>query len=373
MKLKNTIQLLHCLWVIILFSLCGCVTSKTEVLKEVWGEVKEKPVFHYTFKNTNGMVLGVTNYGGIITSIIVPDKDGTMEDVVLGFDNLQQYIDPNPYFGAVIGRFANRIRNAQFSVNNIAYQLPKNKGEHCLHGAGEFNTVVWDSEIVENEKGKGIRLHYLSKDGTNGFPGNLDIFVTYLLTDDNAIHVQFEATTDKATHVNLTQHSYFNLSGGKELIYDHLIKIDADGYTEVDTSLIPTGTIAAVKGTDWDLTGMTRIGDNIHQLNYKGYDFCYVLNKQIGEVARVIEVVEPKSGRTLEVSTTQPGVQFYTGNYISTELVGKGGINYKPHFGFCVETQHFPDTPNQPVFPSTLLMPGDRYEEMLIYKFGITN
>jgi len=372
MKLKKTLYLLQLLWAIIILSLTGCTTNKRDVQQEVWGEVKDKQVYHYTFANSNGMVMKVTNYGGIITSILVPDKNGIIEDVVLGFDNLQQYLDPNPYFGAVIGRFANRIRNGQFSINDSAYQMPKNKGEHCIHGVGEFNTVVWDGEIVENEEGKGIRLHYLSKDGTNGFPGNLDVFVTYTLTENNAIYVRFEAKTDEATHVNMTQHSYFNLSGGKELIYDHLIKIDADNYTEVDESLIPTGTISTVKGKDWNLTRMTRMGDNIHHLDYKGYDYCYVLNKQTSELAKVIEIVEPLSGRTLEVSTTQPGVQFYSGNYISAELVGKNGVHYQPHFGFCLETQHFPDSPNQPDFPSTFLVPGDKYDEVVIYDFGVS-
>lgn len=358
---------------ILLIGLFGCSTNENEVQEEQWGVVHDKQVYLFTISNSNGMVMKVTNYGGIITSLLVPDKNGIMEDVVLGFDNLQQYLDPNPYFGAVIGRFANRIKNGQFSINDSVYQMPKNKGEHCIHGVGEFNTAVWDGEIVENEEGKGIRLHYLSKDGINGFPGNLDVFVTYTLTKNNAIHVRFEAKTNKTTHVNMTQHSYFNLSGGKELIYEHLIKIDADNYTEVDESLIPTGTISTVKGTDWDLTRMTRMGDNIHQLDYKGYDYCYVLNKPSGALAKVIEVVEPLSGRTLEVSTTQPGVQFYSGNYISVELVGKNGVHYKPHLGFCLETQHFPDSPNQADFPSTLLMPGDKYEEVVIYKFGVSD
>lgn len=367
----KTLFILQIIMALIL-SKTGCTTNKTDVQQESWGEIQHKKVYHYTLTNVNGMVMKVTNYGGIITSVLVPDKDGIMEDVVLGFDKLQQYIDSNPYFGAVIGRFANRINKGQFGINDSVYQLPNNNGEHCLHGADEFNTVVWDSEIVESEEGMGIRLHYLSKDGANGFPGNLDVFVTYTLTDVNAIHIRFEAETDKATHVNMTQHSYFNLSGGQALIYDHRIKIDADQYVEVDESLIPTGNILPVKGEDWDLTSMTRIGDNIHQLDYKGYDYCYVLNKPAGELAKVIEVIEPVSGRTLEVSTTQVGVQFYSGNYISSELVGKNRIHYEPHYGFCLETQHFPDSPNQPDFPSSLLMPGEKYDEVVIYAFGVS-
>ncbi|MBK3517089.1 aldose epimerase family protein [Carboxylicivirga marina] len=371
MKLINTLQLYQFLWIVILFILSGCATNRTEVLQEVWGEVKDKQVYLFTITNSNGMVMKVTNYGGIITSVLVPDKNGIMEDVVLGFDNLQQYIAPNPYFGAVIGRFANRISNGQFSIKDSVYQLSKNKGEHCLHGADEFNSIVWDSEIVENELGKGIRLLYLSKDGINGFPGNLNVVLTYTLTADNAIHIRCEAETDKATHANMTQHSYFNLTGGTELIYDHRIKIDANYYVEVDEQMIPTGNISSVKGKSWDLSSMTRIGDNIHQLAPKGYDHCYVLNKKEDELTKVLEVLEPKKGRTLKVSTTQPGVQLYTGNYISSKIVGKNGIQYKPHMGFCLETQHFPDSPNHPNFPSTLLLPGEKYEEVVIYDFGV--
>jgi len=368
---KNIKVDLRSIIVVIIIGLTGCAMNKKDIQQESWGEVQNKQVYLFKVTNSNGMVMKVTNYGGIITSVLVPDKDGKMEDVVLGFDKLQQYIDPNPCFGAAIGRFANRIRDGKFSINNTKYQLTKNNGEHCIHGGGEFNNIVWNSEIVESELGNGIRLHHLSKDGVNGFPGNLDVFVTYTLTDNNAIHVRFEAETDKATHVNMTQHSYFNLSGGKELIYDHLIKINADNYTEIDEFIIPTGIISTVKGKDWDLTRMTRMGDNIPKLDHNGYHFCYVFNKQVGELAKVIEVVEPKSGRTLEVTTTQPGVQFYSGNNISSELVGKNGIHYKPHSGFCLETQHFPDSPNQPSFPSTLLVPGDKYEELVIYNFGV--
>lgn len=361
------------LMLLIIIGLTGCAENKKNIQKENWGVIQNKQVHHYKLTNSNGMVMGVTNYGAIITSVLVPDKDGKMEDVVLGFDNLQQYLDPNPCFGAAVGRFANRIRNGEFIIDSTIYQLTKNDGEHCIHGGDEFNKVVWDSEIVENELGTSIKLRYVSKDGTNGFPGNLDAYITYTLTENNAIHVRFEAETDKPTHVNMTQHSYFNLRGDKELIYDHLIKIDADNYTEIDEFIIPTGAISTVKGKDWDLTKLTRMGENIHKLDKNGYHFCYVFNKPVGELAKIIEVVEPKSGRTLEVTTTQPGVQFYSGNKISSELVGKNGAKYKPHSGFCLETQHLPNTPNLSDFPSTLLLPGEKYEEVVIYNFGVTD
>ena len=355
------------LLLIYMISFTACTTKKDNVQQEDWGEIQGKKVYHYTLTNSQGMVVKVTNYGGIITSVLVPDKNGDLSDVVLGFDNLQQYTAPNPCFGAAIGRFANRIKDAKFEIDGKTYQLEKNNGEHCLHAGNEFDRVVWDCEIIEN----GLRLHHFSKDGTYGFPGNLDVYITYTLTEENAIHVTFAAETDKATHVNLTQHSYFNLNGGKELIYDHRIKIDADNYTEIDADIIPTGILSTVKGTDWDLTKMTRIGDHIHQLDHNGYHYCYVFNKSTDAFKKVIEVVEPTSGRTLEVSTSQPGVQFYTGNSISNELVGKYNIQYQPHIAFCLETQHFPDTPNHKSFPSTLLLPGEKYEEVVVYKFGV--
>lgn len=347
----------------------GCNPKKHHIQQEVWGEVQGKQVYLYTLSNSHGMEMKVTNYGGIITSILVPDQKDKLSDVVLGFDNLQQYLEPNPCFGATIGRFANRIRDAKFKIEENTYQLTKNDGEHCIHGANEFDRVVWDCEV--DDSNNAIRLHYLSADGTNGFPGNLDVLVTYTLSEENAVHVKFEAETDKATHVNMTQHSYFNLNGGKDLIFDHQIKIDADNYTEIDEFIIPTGNLATVKGTDWDLTKLARIGDNIHNLDHAGYHFCYVFNKPDGVLKKVIEVFEPGSGITLEVSTTQPGVQFYSGNKISTDLIGKNGIKYGPHIAFCLETQHFPDTPNHPDFPSTLLRPNEKYEEVVIYDFGI--
>lgn len=369
----NFSRVLNRIWIVIaiIIIVSSCSTSDNSIKKEIWGEVEGKQVFLYTISNSNGMTMKLTNYGGIITSVKVPDKNGKFEDVVLGFDNLQQYLGKHPCFGATIGRFANRIRNSRFEIDGIEYKLTQNNGSHCIHGGNEFDRAVWDSEIVNSEGGNGIKLQYLSKDGKKGFPGNLNVYVTYMLTEENAIHVLFEAVTDKTTHVNLTQHSYFNLSAGKETIHNHRIKIDADNYTEIDEDVIPTGVIATVKGTDWDLTKMTRMGDNIGKLDKGGYHYCYVFNKPVNELAKVIEVYEPNSGRTLKITTTQPGVQFYTGNFISDELTGKYGIQYGPYTAFCLETQHFPDSPNHSNFPSTLLLPGNKYEEMVIYRFGV--
>jgi len=345
--------------------------SPQGISKELWGEVDGKQVWLYTITNNSGASIQLTNYGGIITSIKVPDRDGKLDDVVLGFDNLQQYLDPNPCFGATIGRFANRIKNAEFTIDSIRYELEKNNGNNCSHGANEFDRTTWDSEIVHEEKGEGVRFHYLSPDGSHGFPGNLDVYATYLFNDQNEVYIRFEAETDKATHVNLTQHSYFNLNGVKAPIYEHLIKIDADNYTAIDEEIVPTGEISTVKNTDWDLTSLTRMGDNIHKLDFNGYHYCYVFNKEVGEMKKVIEVVEPVTGRTMEVITTQPGVQFYSGNSISDQLVGKYGIKYGNHMAFCLETEHLPNTPNLENFPSTLIRPGQKYQEEVVYKFGV--
>lgn len=352
----------------ILFAACG--GTNTETQQESWGEFEGKAVYLYTLANENKMEVKVCNYGAIISSVLVPDRKGNLEDVVLGFDNLEQYLEPNPCFGAAIGRFANRIKDGRFSIGDSVYQLSQNDNGHCIHGGNEFDRVVWESEIIKNEMGNAIRLHHFSKDGSNGFPGNLDVYVTYTLTADNSIHILFEATTDKSTHVNLTQHSYFNLAGTDAKIFDQQIRIDADNYTEIDEDVVPTGIISTVKGKDWDLTELTRIGDNIHKLDKGGYHYCYVFNKEEGEEKMIIEVLEPESGRFLEVTTSQPGVQFYTGNGISN-LSGKGGVEYGAHSAFCLETQHFPDSPNHLNFPSTLLNPGEKYQETVIYHFGV--
>lgn len=350
-----------------LLFMVACKPNGIKIAEENWGEVDGKDVSLFTLKNNNGMEVKLTNFGGIITSIIVPDKNGKLEDVVLGFDNLKQYTDPHPCFGAIIGRFANRIRNAEFTIDNITYNLEKNDGEQCAHGAQEFNKAVWKTKKLEN----GIQLHHFSPDGTKGFPGNIHAYVTYIITQDNAIEVIFKATTDKATHISMTQHSYFNLTACKALIYNHQVKIDADSIPEIDSLIVPTGPLKAVKGTIADLTTMRPIGKHMFEMDYNGYHYCYVFNKKEGELKKVVEIYEPTSGRTLDVTTTQPGIQFYTGNAISDQLIGKNGIKYGMHAGFVLETQHLPDSPNHPNFPSTLLRPNEEYKEHVIYKFGV--
>jgi len=353
-----------------LFPLDG--SAQGSDIKEIpWGSVENKPVSLFTLTNAQGMQVKLTNFGGIITSIVVPDAKGAFTDVVLGFDNLQQYVDGHPCFGATIGRYANRIRNARFILDGQTYQLKANNGKHCIHGGPQgFDKRVWQAKAVRSPLGPAVRLRYLSSDGEEGFPGNLHTTVTYTLTQDNALHCRFEAQTDKPTHVSLTQHSYFNLNGCRATVHDHQIKIAAQHYTEIDEDIVPTGKIGSVKGTEWDLSSMTRMGDHLHKLDHGGYHFNYIFDKAVGQLAPVIQVRDPHSGRTLEVSTTQPGVQFYSGNNIPDHLVGKNKIQYGPHLAFCLETQHYPDSPNHPHFPSTVLRPGEKYNHVVIYKLG---
>lgn len=354
-----------------LLTFSNCSKKSILVTKEVWGTVKDSSVLLYTLSNNNGMEVKITNYGGIITSIHVPDKNGKIEDVVLGYNNLTPYTKPNPYFGATVGRFSNRITNAIFSIDSIQHQLTDNNDGHNLHGGGEFNHVIWESEIVENEIGKGIKLHYISKDGTKGFPGNLDTYVTYVLTDQDAIHVTLEATTDKATHVSLTQHSYFNLNGAKDLIYDHIVDIEADKFLEYDTiEALPTGKILSLRNKNWDLKKPTRLGDNINKIPLNGYHHYYILNNEKKELKKVVSIIEPTSGRTLDVSTTNLGLTFYASNGLKN-ITGKYNIQYKPHIAFCIEPHGFPNAPNQESFPSTLLEPNHTYKEVIVYDFGI--
>ena len=351
---------------------CTAAVYGSEIEEIPWGTVDDQPVQLYTLKNKGGMRVQLTSFGGIITSIVVPDANGTFADVVLGFDNLQQYVDGHPCFGATIGRYANRIRNARFTLDGRVYQLVVNNGKHCIHGGSQgFDKRVWHAESLQTPLGPAVRLSYHSLDGEQGFSGNLDAVVTYTLTVDNALHCHFEATTDKPTHVNLTQHSYFNLNGCQTTIHDHRITIAAEHYTEIDEDIVPTGKIGSVKGKEWDLTSMTRMGDHLHKLNHNGYHFNYIFDKPLDTLAEVIKVVDPTSGRTLVVSTTQPAVQFYSGNSIPDRYIGKNKIQYGPHMAFCLETQHYPDSPNHANFPSTLLRPGHKYDHVVIYKFGV--
>lgn len=335
-----------------------------------WGESNGRAVSLYTVTNDAGMVLKMTDYGARITELWVPDDHGELADVVLGFDSLAGYLDPNPSFGATIGRYSNRIRDAQFEIDGVTYQLDANEGPNNLHGSGEFERAVWDSEIVANDRGNGIRFHYRSPDGSHGFPGNLDSTVTYLLTPYNALHVTFEAVTDQATHVNFTQHSYFNLNGMESLILDHRARIHADEYLVMDGVLV-TGETDTLAGKPWDLSDWTRLGDGMQGIPLGGYHHNYVAAKQPGELGVVAEVIDPDSGRTLTVSTTQPGVTFYASMGLTDRPVGKNGVVYEPYSAFCLESQHHTDAANHPHFMSTLLRPGDKYEEVVIYDFGV--
>nr|WP_212590404.1 aldose epimerase family protein [Hymenobacter gelipurpurascens] len=328
----------------------------------------------FTLTNAHGLKVSITNYGGTVASLMVPDKAGKLGDVVLGFDNVSGYQSPaflksGPYFGALIGRYGNRIAKGKFTLDGQEYTLANNNGENTLHGGKKgFDKVVWQAQPGTSADGQMLTLTYRSKDGEEGYPGNLQVTVVYTLTSDDALRIDYSATTDKATPVNLTNHAYFNLSGGKDVL-GHQVTIPADRYTVVDAGLIPTGELRPVKGTPFDFTTPHTISERIGQVP-GGYDHNWVLNETSGMHAAAT-VYEPTTGRTMEVRTTEPGVQFYTGNFLDGTLKGKGGQVYGQHAGFCLETQHFPDSPNQPKFPSTILKPGQTLHSTTTYKFGV--
>lgn len=357
--------------------LLACSEKKEEItlsgLKKLDFEanVNGKQVALYVLKNKNNLEACITNYGGRLVSMMVPAKDGQMTDVVLGYDNIQDYVTSDGNFGALIGRYGNRIAQGFFTLDDVVYELPHNNNGHCLHGGDNgYHTKVWEARQVDAQT---LELTYLSEDGDAGFPGNLQMKVTYRLTDDNAIDIQYEATTDKATIVNLTNHSYFNLSGklGSQIL-DQYIMVNADRYTPVDDLLITTGELAPVDGTPMDLRQPVMIGQHIDDdfdqlVKGRGYDHNWVLNP--GGIAA--KAFCPSTGIALEVYTNEPGIQFYAGNFMTGEDKGKGGILY-PHRGaFCLETQHYPDTPNKPDFPSVTLRPGEKYFSQCTYKFVV--
>lgn len=337
-------------------------------------EVDGKPTALYVLKNKNGAEACITNYGGRLVSVMVPDKKGQMTDVVLGYDNINQYVQSDGNYGALIGRYGNRINQAKFTLDGTEYTLPKNDGMHCLHGGAQgYHARMWDAKQLNDQA---LELTYLSKDGEAGFPGNLNIKVIYTLTDDNAVDIRYEATTDKKTVVNLTNHSYFNLSGvpGSDVL-DQLVMINADNYTPVDSTLIPVG-ISSVDETPLDLRTPVAIGkqinDSFQQLQFgHGYDLNWVLNTNGDKNVLAAKAYSPTSGIALEVYTNEPGIQFYTGNFMDGKDTGKHGVTY-PHRGaFCLETQHYPDSPNHPDFPSVVLNPGEKYISECIYKFTV--
>ena len=355
----------------------NCCTSmaKNTVSKASFGKLPDgTPVDIYTLRNGNGMEAHIMTYGGIVTSLKVPDKNGKLGDVVLGYDYLAGYVTNSPFFGALIGRYGNRIAKGKFSLDGKEYTLPINNAPNTLHGGPEgFHKVMWTAKPLDVNDGAALQLTYTSKDGEEGFPGNLQVTAVYTVTDDNALSVKFTATTDKKTVCNLTHHSYFNLRGSGDIL-DHVVYIDADKFTPVDSGLIPTGELRPVAGTPFDFRTPTAIGarinDNDEQLKLgNGYDHNWVLNKNDSKLSLAARVTESTTGRVMEVWTTQPGVQFYSGNFLDGTITGKGGQVYKFRDALCFEPQHFPDSPNHPDFPSTTLNPGQTYDSTILYRF----
>jgi len=353
---------------------CAAMTSSAEVKKAPFGKLPDgKEVDIYTLSNAKGMTVKIMNYGAIITEIHVPDKSGKTVDVALGFDDLQGYLDGHPYFGAIVGRVANRIGKGTFTLDGTTYKLATNNGPNALHGGKVgFDKKLWQAAIV-NGKEPSVSFTYISPDMEEGYPGTLGVTVIYTLTDDNALRVDYRATTGKATPVNLTQHSYFNLAGHDAGdILAHEIMIAADEYTPSDATLLPTGKIESVKGTPLDFTKSTAIGQRIKDIKADpaGYDHNFVLRvgKESPYLAAVVK--DPKSGRVMKVMTSEPGVQFYTGNFLDGKNKGKGGAVYKQYGGFCLEAQHYPDSVNQPKFPTVILKPGETYRQTTIYQFS---
>jgi aldose 1-epimerase len=333
----------------------------------------------YVLTNDNGLQVSITNYGGIVTSLTAPDRDGLYADVVLGFDDLDGYLSGHPYFGAVVGRYGNRIAGGRFTLDGKSYTLAQNSNDNHLHG-GEvgFDKALWAAEPTTSSGGPRLRLHHVSPDGDEGYPGRLSVTVDYTLTHDNGLRIDYLATTDQPTHVNLTNHSYFNLAGpGDGDVLGHEAQIHADYFTPVDEDMIPTGEIRRVEGTPMDfrrpVTIGSRIEDEDEQLRIgNGYDHNFVLNDDIAGISLAAGVSEPISGRVMEVHTTKPGVQLYTANFLDGSLTGKDGTTYERRCALCLETQHFPDSPNRPQFPTTVLRPGADYQSTTIYRFSVT-
>jgi len=356
----------------------GATPKSGSTEKKPFGKTPDgQPIDLYVLTNKNGVEAAITNYGGAVVSLKVPDRNGKFADVVLGYDSLDGYVNDKSYFGAIVGRYGNRIGHAQFSLDGKTYTLAKNNGENSLHGGIKgFNKAVWPAKELPVKNGQSLELTYLSKDGEEGFPGDLHVRVVYTLTDSNELKIEYSATTDKKTVVNLTNHTYFNLAGpGSGDILGHQLVIEADKFTPVDASLIPTGEFRDVQGTPLDFRKATAIGVRIDQDDEQlklghGYDHNFVLRRAAGApISLAARVVEPNTGRVLEVWTTEPGVQFYTGNFLDGTARGKGGLTYARRSAFCLETQHFPDSPNQPKFPSVVLNPGEKYSTTTTYKF----
>jgi aldose 1-epimerase len=358
---------------------CASMSKTTGTISQApFGKTADgTPVEIYTLRNHNGMEARVMTYGGIVVSLKVPDKNGKFGDVVLGYDNLDDYVKNNPFFGALVGRYGNRIAKGKFTLDGHEYTLALNNAPNNLHGGPVgFDKRVWKVARADvGPDGPRLELTYLSQDGDQGFPGNLKVTATYTVTADNGLCLDYTATTDKDTICNLTQHSYFNLAGKGDIL-NHQVFINADKFTPVDSTLIPTGELKPVAGTPFDFRTATavgtRINDNDEQLKFgHGYDHNWVANKPLGKLGLVARVTEPSTGRAMEVWSTEPGVQFYTGNFLDGSITGKGGWVYELRNGLCFEPQHYPDSPNHPQFPSVELKPGQTYQNTIIYKFSV--
>ena len=347
------------------------MTVRKGITKEGFGSVDGQPVDLYTLTNAKGDQVKITNYGATVTSWISPDKQGKKSNVVLGFDSLSGYLAHPPYFGAIVGRYGNRIAKGKFKIGDSSYTLAVNDHENHLHGGLKgFDKQVWHTTIPSDSTPI-MSFDYLSKDGEEGYPGNLKVTVTYSLTEDDGLKIEYSAQTDKPTVLNLTNHSYFNLTGDhRNTILDHKVMIKSDYYTPVDSGLIPTGELKSVKGTPFDFNTPEKIGARIAQVP-GGYDHNFVLNRADSSLQLAVVVTDSISGRKLEVYTTEPGVQFYTGNFLDGSIKGSDGVPFNKNTGFCLETQHFPDSPNKPKFPTTLLNPGQQYHTVTIYKLTV--
>jgi len=356
---------------------CAEGTSSLTIQTEEFGKTADgKTVDLYTIKNANGIELKVSEFGATLVSLKIPDREGNFEDIILGFDDLEGYINDAAYLGVTAGRYANRIAKGKFTLEGKEYTLAKNDGVNHLHGGVEgFGKKVWKGEEIKKDDGIGVKLTYLSEDGEEGYPGKLENVVKYILNDKNELKIVLKSKTDKATPVNLTNHAYFNLKGeGNGSILEHKLQLNAKEYTPVDDGLIPTGEIKSVKGTPLDFTELTAIGSRIDKLDKKfhgGYDHNFVIaSNPDDELSMVCKVVEPESGRVMEIYATMPGTQFYSGNFLDG-FKGKGGKAYQQHYAFCIEPQYYPDSPNKPNFPSCILNTGEERKEIILYKFSV--
>ncbi len=378
----------YIIFAILLFSACGTKNTANEeastpdqnnptIESRSFGNLPDgQEIEEYTLKNSSGIEMSVITYGGIIRTLMLPDKNGDMADVVLGYDNIEGYLAQSPYFGAIIGRYGNRIADAKFTLDGVEYSLAANDGANHLHGGVKgFDKVVWKATPVQTEDAVSLEMTYTSEDMEEGYPGNLEVTVVYTLNNNNELIFDYTATTDRTTIVNLTNHAYYNLTGKEGAILDHELKLNAPEYLPVSSSLIPTG-VESVDGTPFDFTEYKLIGAEIENSNEQlanggGYDHCWVLYEGEESLNFAASVIEPTSGRRMDLYTSEPGIQFYTGNFLDGSITGKYGINYGYRSGFCLETQHFPDSPNQPEFPSVVLNPGETYHTRTMTKFMV--